>query len=78
MAKYLRLGEERWTLPPDADLDSLRAVVSGAMNEGTAVGIEVVLDRGGTADLLINGKAVRSVLMWEEESASRPSFTMID
>jgi len=78
MAKFLRLGDERWNLPPDADLDALRAVVSGAMNEGTAVGIEVLLDRGGSADLLVNGKAVRSVLMWEEESTPKPSFTMID
>jgi hypothetical protein len=78
MAKYLRLGDERWTLEPDSDLDQLRHVITGAVNDGTAVGVPVLLDRGGSADLIVNGRAVRSVLVWEEAPSTKPSFTMID
>jgi hypothetical protein len=78
MAKFLRLGEQQWTLPEDADLDGIRTDLSAAMSEGRAVGVTVELDPKQSADLILNGRAVQAVLLWEETPAHKPSFTLID
>jgi hypothetical protein len=82
MAKYLQIGEgQKWSLAEDADFEQLRTRLTGAMNDGLATNVEVRLSEKTTGDLLINGKAVTSILLWEDVATGtghRPTFTMID
>ncbi len=81
MAKFLRLGEdpqgERWALPDETDLDVLLAQLTGGMEQGNAVAVTVRIDERRTGTLLVNGRAVPFVLLWEE-GGPKPSFTLID
>ena len=80
MAKFLRLGDgERWTLPDDTDLEQLHTRLSGAMNDGLATSVDVRAG-SGVGELILNGKALAAVLLWEEPAGSghKPTFTMID
>ncbi len=78
MTKFLRLGDQQYTLADDADLEMLRTQLSGSMNDGHATVVTVALDAKQTADLVVNGKAVQSLLLWEEAPVHKPSFTVID
>jgi hypothetical protein len=81
MPKYLQIGDgARWVLAADADLEQLRTRLTGAMNDGLATNVEVRVGTEATGDLLVNGKAVTTILLWEEGGGTshKPTFTMID
>jgi hypothetical protein len=78
MAKFLKLRDQQWTLSDATDVEVLRTQISGAMNDGLATVVEVMVDEKQTADLVLNGKAVEAVLLWEEVPVHKPSFTVID
>jgi hypothetical protein len=82
MARYLQIGEgQRWALAEDVDIEQLRTRLTGAMNDGLATNVAVRLSEKTTGELVVNGKAVTSILLWDDTSAGeghRPTFTMID
>jgi hypothetical protein len=81
MPKYLQIGDgARWALAEDADLEQLRTRLAGAMNDGLATNVEVRVGTEGTGDLVVNGRAVTTVLLWEDGGSAghKPTFTMID
>ncbi|MCA1726866.1 MAG: hypothetical protein LC722_04200 [Actinobacteria bacterium] len=78
MGKYLRLRDQQWTLSEETDLQALRADLIAAMGEGRAVTVSVEVDPTQAGDLLLNGRAVEAVVLWEETPAHKPSFTLID
>ena len=81
MGKYLKLGGdpsgERWSLPEQTDVDKVRALLSDAMEDKKAVRVAVVVGRNQTAELIVNGRAVTSALVWEDAPAGG-GMTIID
>ena len=78
MGKFLKVGDQQWTLPEDTDIEALRAQLSGAVNDGLAAHVTVQTDPKQTAELIVNGRAVQAILLWQEEPQHKPSFTVID
>lgn len=77
MAKHLQIGSEHFTLPDDADLDKVRAQLAEAMEDEKVVRIEVAVSKNQSAELLVNGDELVSVLVWAD-SSSGAGFTIID
>ena len=81
MAKFLSLSDEpddeRWTLPEDADVEDVRSRLERAMADGTTARVPVMVAKGQSVELLVNGRVLTAALVWEERS-TKPSFTMID
>jgi len=81
MSKHLKLGgdpaAEAWTLADDADIGLVQKEIDAAMAGGKTTRVRVVIARGQTGDLLVNGRALEAAVVWETDP-SQPSFSIID
>jgi len=91
MGKYLKLGADpgaqNWTLPDDTDLDKLSEELIEAMAPDDhrnfrrprerVLSVTVVVGRDHTAELIINGSACPSAMVWED-APSGGGMTIID
>lgn len=81
MGKYIKLGNdpggERWTLPDDADVETIRKSIEGAMADEKPLRVSVVVSKDQTAELILNGGELTAVLVWED-APSGGGITIID
>lgn len=81
MGKYLKIGGEpggeRWTLPDHADVAKLRKKIANAMEAVKALNIPVVVGKDQMAELVVNGRALLAVLVWEDQPVGG-GMTIID
>jgi hypothetical protein len=80
-AKYLALSQEpdaeRWRLPDESKTEEVKTQIEGAMTEGRAVRIKVVVGDRGAGELIVNGRAIEAALVWEV-GVQEPTFSIID
>jgi hypothetical protein len=65
---YLTVNGEHWRLYTDRNLDYIEAQIKAAMNAGNALAIETdpPVDGGQAARIVLSGKSVPVVLLWEQ------------
>jgi hypothetical protein len=71
MAKYLKIEQETYRLPAEADLTTTSANVLETMAKGTAMSIKVEMDDNplSNARVIINGRTATHVLLLETGEA---------
>jgi hypothetical protein len=65
---YLTVNGEHWRLYTDRNLDYIEAQIKAAMNAGNALAIETdaPFDGGQAARIVLSGKSLPLVLLWEQ------------
>jgi hypothetical protein len=69
---FLKFGDSQWQLRGTTNLDHLEARIKAAMRSGEALDIEIEAGRDGasSARVVLNGRALPYVELWNEDERS--------